>query len=111
MKLAFINIPLQNLDFPPAAASLLTGIVEQRLGWNTKIFDFNMYLNSSVDKDTWVELERYWRSTIEDISQDTRKKLESTLEEYAKQLQEYDPDWLAISVFSRWSTVACYEVV
>ena len=54
MKLAFINIPLQNLDFPPAAASLLTGIVEQRLGWDTKIFDFNMYLNSSVDRDKWL---------------------------------------------------------
>jgi hypothetical protein len=45
MKLAFVNIPLQNLDFPPAAASLLTAIVEKRLGWDTKIFDFNMFLN------------------------------------------------------------------
>ena len=31
MKLAFINIPLQNLDFPPAAAALLTSIVEKKL--------------------------------------------------------------------------------
>ena len=38
MKLAFINIPLQNLDFPPAAAALLTSIVEKKLNWNTKVY-------------------------------------------------------------------------
>jgi tRNA A37 methylthiotransferase MiaB len=111
MKLAFVNIPLQNLDFPPAAASLLTAIVEKRLGWDTKVFDFNMFLNSSVDTDAWIELENYWRSTKEDISNDTRSKLEATIERFAEQLQDYNPDWLAISVFSRWSTIACYEVV
>ena len=111
MKLAFINIPLQNLDFPPAAASLLTGIVEKRLGWDTKIFDFNMYLNSAVDNDTWLELEKYWRSNIDTISQETRQQLESTLDTFAVKVNDYDPDWLAVSVFSRWSTVACYEVV
>mgnify|MGYP006872288528 CR=1 FL=1 len=49
MKLAFINIPLQNLDYPPAAASLLTAIVDRRIGWPTRIFDLNIFLNSSVD--------------------------------------------------------------
>tara|TARA_R110001592_G_scaffold166087_1_gene400928 strand:+ start:1646 stop:3217 length:1572 start_codon:yes stop_codon:yes gene_type:complete len=111
MKLAFINIPLQNLDFPPAAASLLTGIVEKKLGWDTKIFDFNMYLNSSVDQDTWLELEQYWRSNTEAISEDTRTKLENTLNKFSEMVQEYNPDWLAVSVFSRWSTVAVYEVL
>lgn len=100
MKLAFINIPLQNLDYPPAAASLLTAIVERRLGWQTKIFDFNMFLNSSVDSDTWVELEKYWRSTLEEISDNTRQKLEDTIEKFAKQVNDYNPDWLAVSIFS-----------
>ena len=111
MKLAFINIPLQNLDYPPAAASLLTAIVERRLGWQTKIFDFNMFLNSSVDSDTWVELEKYWRSTLEEISDNTRQKLEDTIEKFAKQVNDYNPDWLAVSIFSRWSTIPCYELL
>ena len=111
MKLAFINIPLQNLDFPPAAAALLTGIVEKRLDWNTKVFDFNLFLNGDVDKDTWVELEQYWRSRLEDITDDTRQKLIASLNKFCDPIEEYNPDWIAISIFSRWSTIACYEVV
>ena len=111
MKLAFINIPLQNLDFPPAAAALLTSIVEKKLNWNTKVYDFNLFLNGDVDKGAWVELEQYWRSRLEDITHDTRQKLTASLNKFCDQIEEYNPDWIAVSVFTRWSTITCYEVV
>ncbi len=107
-KFAFINIPSQELERPPAAAALLSSIIRS-IGWDCKIFDFNLFLNSKVDETAWIELEQYWRCKIETISEGTRSQLIKTLELFLADIKQYDPDWMGISVFSRFSTVSCYE--
>ena len=107
-KFAFINIPSQELERPPAAAALLSSIIRS-IGWDCKIFDFNLFLNSKVNEKAWVELEQYWRCKIETISDQTKLQLDNTFELFLKDLKEYDPDWMGISVFSRFSTISCYE--
>ena len=107
-KFAFINTPSQELERPPAAAALLSSIIRS-IGWDCKIFDFNLFLNSKVDETAWIELEQYWRCKIETISEGTRSQLIKTLELFLADIKQYDPDWIGISVFSRFSTVSCYE--
>lgn len=109
-KFAFINIPSQELERPPAAAALLQSVIKS-IGWDCKVFDFNIFLNNEVDNETWSELESYWRCKIESISTLATKKLHTIFEKFTKQLQAYDPDWIGISVFSRFSTVPCHELV
>ena len=109
-KFAFINIPSQELERPPAAAALLSSIIRS-IGWDCKIFDFNLYLNSKVDSAAWSELEEYWRCKIDAITDQTRQQLQSSLSGFLLELKEYDPDWIGISVFSRFSTVSCFELL
>ena len=109
-KFAFINIPSQELERPPAAAALLSSIIRS-IGWDCKIFDFNLYLNSKVDSAAWSELEEYWRCKIDVITEQTRQQLQSSLSGFLLELKEYDPDWIGISVFSRFSTVSCFELL
>ena len=109
-RFAFINIPSQELERPPAAAALLSSVIRS-IGWDCRIFDFNLFLNDSVDKQEWIELEQYWRCKIDIISDKTRKKLEDTFDLFQSELNQYAPDWIGISVFSRFSTVSCLELL
>ena len=59
-KFAFINIPSQELERPPAAAALLSSVVRSA-GWDCKVFDFNFFLNKNVTTQTWNILESFWR--------------------------------------------------
>ena len=46
-KFAFINIPSQELERPPAAAALLSSIIRS-IDWDCEIFDFNLFLNNNI---------------------------------------------------------------
>ncbi len=110
MKFAFINLPSQELERPPAAAALLSSIIRS-IGWDCKIFDFNLFLNKNVSSDAWTELEEYWRCKIDTISDDTEKQLTSTMKKFTDSIKEYDTDWIGVSVFSRFSVVACHTLI
>lgn len=109
-RYAFINIPSQELERPPAAAALLGSIIKS-IGWDCKVFDFNLLLNDTVTKEVWSELEDYWRCKIDRVSSVSEKQLHQSLEKFIQQLYEYDPHWIGVSVFSRFSTVSCYEIL
>ena len=109
-KFAFINIPSQELERPPAAAALLSSIIRS-IGWDCKVLDFNLFLNNAVSEDAWTELEEFWRCKKEDITADTRKELNNAFDSFLIELKQYDPDWIGISVFSRFSTVSCFELL
>lgn len=109
-KFAFINIPSQELERPPAAPALLSSIIRS-IGWDCKIFDFNLFLNKNVSTEAWVELEQYWRCKISILTENTKKELLDCLEKFTKELLDYSPDWVGVSVFSRLSTIACFELL
>jgi hypothetical protein len=107
-KYAFINLPSQELERPPAAAALLSSIIRS-IGWDCRVFDFNIFLNDNVDKKVWADLENYWRCKSTELDHSSRKELENALEKFKKIIDQYDPDWIGVSVFSRFSTISCIE--
>lgn len=111
MKFAFINLPSQELERPPAAASLLTAIVQKNLGWNTRVFDFNLFLHSNVSTAEWDELESFWRCKKDSLSEKTNELLESVIGKFISELEQFDATVIAVSVFSRFSVVSAYKLV
>ena len=109
-KYAFINIPSQELERPPAAAALLGSIIKS-IGWDCRVFDFNLFLNDTVTKEAWSELEDYWRCKIEILSPDSETQLQDSFNKFMQQLDDYAPQWIGLSVFSRFSIVSCYEIL
>jgi len=107
-KFAFINIPSQELERPPAAAALLSSIIRSA-GWDCKVFDFNFFLNKNVSIDTWNMLESFWRCKTLELPKNVKQILNDINEQFYELVKEYNPDWVGVSVFSRFSTVSCYE--
>ena len=109
-KFAFINIPSQELERPPAAAALLSSIIRS-IDWDCEIFDFNLFLNNNISERAWVELEDFWRCKSEQLTTSTRKELDDTFDKFLIELNNYNQDRIGISVFSRFSTVSCFELL
>lgn len=109
-RFAFINIPSQELERPPAAAAALSSCIRS-VDWDCKIFDFNLFLNKNVKTDTWLTLERYWRCNTLLIDQHTRTELERVFDLFIKNIQSYNPDMIGISVFTRMSVVPAWELL
>lgn len=109
-RFAFITLPSSELERPPAAAAALMACANE-VGWESKTFDFNMFLNQNVSSSTWVELESYWRCKSLELSTDTRKELLRVFKLLFDQVQEYSPDLIGISVITRMSVVACWEML
>ena len=110
MKYAFINIPSQELERPPAAAAAISGCIKSR-GWDCKVFDFNLYLNQNSSQEEWSEFERYWRCKDEYLSEDLTKKLKQLLDDFFKQISNFEPIVIGISVFTKFSVLPAWEII
>lgn len=111
MRFVFINLPSQELERPPAAASILTAIVKKNLGWQTKVFDFNLFLHSNVSITQWDELESFWRCRKDSLLEETHEVLKIVIEKFISHLEQFNPTVIAVSVFSRFSVVSSYKLV
>ena len=80
-KFAFINLPSQELERPPAAAALLSSIIRS-IDWDCEIFDFNLFLNNNISERAWIELEDFWRCKSEQLTTSTRKELDNTFDKF-----------------------------
>jgi hypothetical protein len=110
MKFAFISIPSQELERPPAAAAAISACV-RKAGLECKVFDFNLYLNKQVDSATWIKLEEYWRCKTLELDSDIKNILELAIDSFIEQIKLYQPDWLGISIFSRMSVVPAFVLL
>ena len=109
-KFVFINIPSQELERPPAAAAAISACV-RHVGWDCKVFDFNLYLNKNVDSDTWVALEQFWRCKSLELTPEINSKLQEVIDNFIVQIKEYNPDMIGISVFSRFSVIPAWVIL
>ena len=110
MKFAFISIPSQELERPPAAAAAISACV-RKAGWDCEVFDFNLYLNKSVDTATWVKLESYWRCKTLELDADVKETLDTVINSFIEHIREYQPDMLGLSIFSRMSVVPAFVLL
>jgi len=109
-RFAFINIPSQELERPPAAAAALSSCIRS-MGWDCKIFDFNLFLHHNVDTQTWIELELYWRCKTVELAPAIRLELERVANMFVDNIVVYAPDMLGISVFTRMSVMPAWELL
>jgi hypothetical protein len=103
-KFAFVNIPSQELERPPAAAAAISACVKSA-GWDCKVFDFNLFLNANVPSSVWVELEEYWRCKKLDLDSKTKQLLNDVIDKFLVEIKQYSPDMVGLSVFTRFSVV------
>jgi hypothetical protein len=109
-RFAFINIPSQELERPPAAAAALSSCI-RAVGWDCKIFDFNLFLHKNVNTETWIELECYWRCKSLELTPDARTRLEQVIDLFIQDVIQYQPDMLGLSVFTRMSVIPAWELL
>lgn len=109
-KFAFVNIPSQELERPPAAAAALSACVRAE-GWDCQIFDFNLFLHGNVSTEEWQELEQYWRCKKLSLEETTKIALDTSIDLFLDQIYHYDPDMLGLSVFSRFSVVPAHVML
>lgn len=109
-KLAFINIPSQELERPPAAAAAISACAKS-IGWDCQIFDFNLFLHSHVSTEVWQELELYWRHRVSELTIESNQELGRVLDLFLDKVCEYDPAMIGVSVFSKFSVSPAYVVL
>ena len=96
------SLPKYDLVAPPAAIGVLQGVAKDH-GLETSIFDFNLYLNKTLSKEEWFELDNWCIFIQHKISKSLEQKiLKLWDEEIAKRLPT-GCEYLLISVFSYWS--------
>lgn len=109
-RLAFITLPSQELERPPAAAAALMACAK-KVEWDCKVFDFNLFLNKQVSTDTWTELESYWRCRRLDLTPETESELARVYNLFVADIKEYDPDLIGVSVFTRMSVMCAWRIL
>jgi hypothetical protein len=109
-KFAFVSLPSMELEKPPAAAAALMSCVKE-VGWECKIFDFNLFLNQNSEKSVWQELESYWRCKILVLSDSTQLALNTMTDLFFDQIIKYNPTMLGASVFSKFSTLSARHIL
>lgn len=96
------SLPKYDLVAPPAALGILQGIAKSH-GLNTKVFDFNLYLNRNLSETEWETVDNWCVSLQNDIHKELKEKI---LKLWDKGISENIPpscEYLLISVFSYWS--------
>jgi radical SAM superfamily enzyme YgiQ (UPF0313 family) len=110
MKFAFINTPSQELERPPAAAAAISACAKD-VGWDAKVFDFNLYLNDNLPSDTWSTVEEYWRCKRLELEPSIKAELYRHIDLFLAQIKEYQPDMIGVTVFTRMSVVCAYTII
>jgi hypothetical protein len=109
-KFAFITVPSQELERPPAAAAALIACAAE-VNWQGKAFDFNLFLNTHVSTDVWVELESYWRCKTYSLSPKARADFDYVCDLFLTEIKNYTPDLIGLSVFTRMSVLCALELL
>ena len=102
MKSILLTI-LQKYDLvaPPAAIGVLQGVAKDH-GLETSIFDFNLYLNKTLSKEEWFELDNWCIFIQHKISKSLEQKILKLWDEEITKRLPAGCEYLLISIFSYW---------
>lgn len=106
-RVALISLPSMELERPPAAIGILAGI-SSSMGCTTAVFDFNLRFYNDLDAHDWSQAEKFWRLR-QPMSSELQQKVEQLWQQYIKEIQQWQPDLMAISVFTLMSNKATLE--
>ena len=90
-KILIASMPVISVDVPPLGPALIRSIADQK-GWQSKLLDFNLYLyQKNKQLANWID---------GNISLHLAKQYVKIFRSWKKQIDAFDPDLLALSVFS-----------
>ena len=96
------SLPKYDLVAPPAAIGVLQGVAKDH-GLETSIFDFNLYLNKTLSKEEWFELDNWCIFIQHKISKSLEQKILKLWDEEITKRLPAGCEYLLISIFSYWS--------
>jgi hypothetical protein len=95
------------LERPPAAVGILVAICKS-MNRNVKVFDFNLKLYNDLNAEEFQQTEKYWRLRVQ-LPPELKEKIDKKFQDYVKEVLEYQPDLLALSVFTLMNNKASYD--
>lgn len=95
------------LERPPAAVGILVAICKS-MNRDVKVFDFNLRLYNDLNAEEFQQTEKYWRLRVQ-LPPALKEKIDKKFQDYVKEVLEYQPDLLALSVFTLMNNKASHN--
>lgn len=101
MDLLLINVPSISLVYPPAATSLLKGVVENA-GYSAAVRDYNLHLFSPIKNDTdlFAQVDNYFTIASTQLDSSTQIIIDNFYDYCVKDIVKLNPKFVGISVFT-----------
>jgi hypothetical protein len=101
MDLLLINVPSVSLVYPPAATSLLKGVVENA-GYTASVRDYNLHLFSPIKNDTnlFTQVSNYFTIGSTRLEATTQSIIDNFYDYCVEDIVKLNPKFLGISVFT-----------
>ena len=106
-RVALITCPSMELERPPAAIGILASIACS-MQCDTTVFDLNLKFYNDLDAESWNKLEKFWRLR-QPIDQELQERVDTLFDRYIEEISTWNPDLLAISVFTLMNNKASLE--
>jgi len=112
LDLLLATLPPNYLNEPPIAPALLKSAVEKQ-GFTCRTLDFSLHCLQKIFKghyETYLE----WGNSLPNhvdynkVSEQHKFQLNQAINEFLNLLEEFNPRFLALSVFSLWQQRFCY---
>jgi radical SAM superfamily enzyme YgiQ (UPF0313 family) len=109
-KVALVSMPRQDLLRPPAAIPILAAACEE-VGVDYEFYDFNLWLYKNIDQDIWHQIDDNWIkiNSNQDRNEPYFQLFLSKLSEFVSIILNSGADFIALSVFTDWSSHATLE--
>lgn len=98
-KLVFVTLPLIETMYPLPAYAALKPVIN-RCGLDCELFDFNLELRDNCTDDEFAEINAWCMFARGNITDPVKAKFLAVFDRY---FGNFDPQWLALSVFSFYS--------
>ena len=107
IDVAIVSLPRLDLTRPVIAPAILSSIVLQNK-MTPKIFDVALEMYESCTKTEHEQYDLYWQLDLEHkLKSNHWQKLNELFDAFVKQVVDTQPKFIAISVFSHNSKLAC----
>jgi hypothetical protein len=100
MDLLLVNVPSISLVYPPAATSLLKGVVEQA-GFSATVRDFNLKLFTDINNELAINrISNYFTIRSNNVTEEDLNIINAWYDSCVQQILDLNPKFLGISVFT-----------